>query len=390
MSEPQQHSDLILVVEDDQPLLKLIQRRLGEHGFQTEGVTSGTAALGWLKDRSPSLMLLDYSLPDMLGEELLEQLDAQGIQVPFVVATGHGSETVAVEMMKRGARDYLIKGAAFMKLLPTVIDQALARLKQAERLVRAEAALRSAHDALEQLRRRQAELAHVDRVNAMGEMAAGLVHELNQPLTAISNHVQVCLHMLQSDPESRCQRLSSSLSQIDEQVNRAAEITRRLRRYGTKTVPDRTVLDVNALVRDVAALVEIEARQEQVDVRMELTEPIPPVAVDRIQIEQVLVNLVRNALDAMRDLPPEARVLTIRTSAGRDHIEVAVDDRGIGVPAEELDRVFDRFYTTKADGMGMGLAISRSIVDSHGGRMSVAPNPGGGTTFQFDLPIDVP
>lgn len=124
----------ILVVEDDLALLRLIEKRLQQCGFQTKGVGSGAAALSWLAENSPRLMLLDYSLPDMVGDDLLAQLESQGREVPFVVATGHGSETVAVEMMKRGARDYLIKGTAFTNLLPAVIEKALARLDREERL----------------------------------------------------------------------------------------------------------------------------------------------------------------------------------------------------------------------------------------------------------------
>jgi len=410
-------SQLILVVEDDQALLKLIQKRLENYGYQTVGATSGTSAIRWLEKHTAQLMLLDYSLPDMLGEELLTRLADRGLQVPFVVATGHGSETVAVEMMKLGARDYLIKGASFLKLLSTVIDQTLSQLEQERRLAWAEDELRRAHDELEQrvqertaelaeantrLRaemderrraeerasRHQAELAHVARLSTMGEMTAELAHELNQPLAAICSYAQASARLLKASPENGTDDLTTSIHQVVEQAERAAEIIRRLRRFARKAEPDQAILCINALVGEIASLVEVEARAARAELRYELTEPCPPVMGDRIQIEQVLINLIRNSLDAMRELQGEPRELTISTSSDtQDRVEVAVRDRGAGIPAEMAERVFDRYFTTKPNGMGMGLPISRSIVESHGGNLWVASNPKRGCTFFFSLPI---
>ena len=151
---------VILVVEDDEALRRLIEKRLAAGGHRTVGVADAVSALAWLRHDSPDLMLLDYSLPDMQGQQLVEQIQAQGRRVPFVVATGHGSESVAVDMMKRGAYDYLVKGATFMKLLPAVVNQALQRARQSQRLIQAEEQLRDAHEELEQrVLRRTAELA---------------------------------------------------------------------------------------------------------------------------------------------------------------------------------------------------------------------------------------
>ena len=197
-------------------------RQRPSHGGRDQTAAS---ALAWLKQDSPSLILLDYSLPDMRGEQLVEQIQAQGRRVPFVVATGHGSESVAVEMMKRGAYDYLVKGATFMQLLPAVVGQALERARQAQRLIQAEEQLREAHEELElrvqqrtaelaeanqrlrvemeerrraeeQVQQHQAELAHVARLSTVGEMVVELTHELNQPLSAISSYAQACKRLL--------------------------------------------------------------------------------------------------------------------------------------------------------------------------------------------------
>jgi C4-dicarboxylate-specific signal transduction histidine kinase len=410
---------LILIVEDDPALLSLMEKRLTSRGHHTVGVTDGASALAWLKHDSPSLMLLDYSLPDMHGEQLIEQLHAQGRHVPFVVATGHGSESVAVEIMKRGAYDYLIKSISFLDMLPMVVERALERARQAQRLIEAKEQLREAHEELElrvhrrtaelaeanrrllvemeerrraedQLRQHQDELAHVARLSTVGEMVVELAHELNQPLGAISSYAQACKRLLASDhPEDR-EELSSALVRVGEQADRAAEIVRRLRRFITKAQPMQTSVDLNALIRDVAELMDIDARMAGAEVRFEFVAPLPSIVADRIQIEQVVVNLMRNAFEAMRDCPPEFRQLVLRTIVeDQRFIRVEACDTGIGIPPAAIESVFDRFFTTKPDGMGMGLAISRSIITNHGGKLWVVRNLDRGCTFSFTLPIDV-
>ena len=417
-ASPERGSELILIVEDDVALQTLIERCLTKTGHSTVGAADGASALACLDRCSPRLMLLDYSLPDMHGKQLLEQIESRGKHIPFVVATGHGSESVAVEMMKRGAYDYLVKGATFMKLLPAVIDRALERVRQAERLAETEEQLRQAHEELEQrvhqrtaelaeanqrlrvemderrraedqVHRHQAELAHVARLSTVGEMVAELAHELNQPLSAICSHAQACKRLLQDDGRNRIDELSASLNQVSEQSDRAAGIIRRLRRFVTKTKPFQAVLDLNALIRDVAELMNIDARMAQTEVVFQFTEPLPPIVGDRIQIEQVFVNLMRNAFEALHELDHESPRLIIRTSLdGRGHIVVDLQDNGVGIPPEMVDRVFDRFFTTKPDGMGMGLSISQSIIENHGGRLWVTQASSRGTIFHFSLPID--
>ncbi len=408
---------LILVVEDDDALLKLIERCLAAHGHRTLGVSSGTAALAWLEHHTPELMLLDYSLPDMHGEQLLHRIEARGKSVPFVVATGHGSESVAVEMMKHGAYDYVIKGTTFMLLLPAVVDRALERVRQAERLAETEEELRQAQEELErrveqrtaelaEVNRRLrieiderkraedraqqhlAELAHVARLSTLGEMMAELAHELNQPLSAICSHAQACQRLLASGDRDYAEDLAASLNQVNEQGTRAAEIIRHVRRFVVKAKPSEAVVDVNAMIRDVAELTSIDARMAAAETVLELTEPLPTVVGDRIQLEQVLVNLMRNGFEALRESDRLPRRLTVRTALdGANTIVVAVRDNGLGIASDVFDRIFERFFTTKTGGMGMGLSVSQSIIRSHGGTLLAAANPGGGAVFHFTLPI---
>ena len=181
----------------------------------------------------------------------------------------------------------------------------------------------------------------------------------------------------------------ASLNQVGEQADRAAEIIRRLRRFVTKAKPLQVVVDLNALIRDVAELMNIDARMAKAEVAFELTEPLPPVVGDRIQLEQVLVNLMRNGFEAMRESEHEPRRLTIRTAVdGQTHRGRRERQRRRHFRRPTADRVFDRFFTTKPDGMGMGLPISQSIIENHGGKLWVTPNADRGSTFHFTLPID--
>jgi two-component system sensor histidine kinase TtrS len=355
----------------------------------------------------------------MYGEQLIGHLHAQGRRIPFIVATGHGSESVAVEIMKHGAYDYLIKSTSFLNMLPMVVDRALVQARQAQRLIEAKEQLREAHEELElrvhrrtaelaeanrrlmvemeerrraedQLRQHQDELAHVARLSTVGEMVVELTHELNQPLGAISSYAQACNRLLASDRPDDRDELSSAIVRVGEQADRAAEIVRRLRRFITKAQPMQTLANLNAIIRDVAELTSIDARMTEASVDFQLADSLPLVVVDRIQIEQVVVNLMRNAFEAMRDCPPEFRRLTLRTHIEDQHfIRVEVCDTGIGIPPAAIELVFNRFFTTKPDGMGMGLAISRSIITNHGGKLWVVPNLDRGSTYFFTLPIEV-
>jgi PAS domain S-box-containing protein len=237
----------------------------------------------------------------------------------------------------------------------------------------------------EQARRHQAELAHVARLSTMGEMASGLAHELNQPLAAITNYSQGCIRRLhggRATPES----LQEALEQVCAQAQRASEIIRRLRNFVRKGEPQRSIVDANVLVREVLALMEPDLRRHQVRLQLELADDLPRVLADPIQVEQVILNLLLNGAEAMSSVAPEQRTLTIRTErAGGDFVAVYVADTGPGLPAEVGEQIFDPFFTTKPTGMGMGLSISRSIVEAHGGALAVLPTPAG-ARFRLTLP----
>lgn len=237
----------------------------------------------------------------------------------------------------------------------------------------------------EEIRLHYRELAHASRVNTMGEMASGLAHELNQPLAAIANYSRGCLRRIQSGTGTM-DDLTRAIEQVCNQADRAAEIIRSLRSFVTKEDSPFRPLDLKTIVREAMLIVGPEAYAHQVDVTLKFMPDMPKVQGHAIQIEQVVLNLIRNAVEVMDEIPFMLRYLELRTYIEDDLAVVEVRDTGPGLPSEMLARMFDPFFTTKATGMGMGLAICRSIVEAHGGNLSAFPNKeGNGLTVRFTL-----
>ena len=237
----------------------------------------------------------------------------------------------------------------------------------------------------EEAREHRERLAHVDRLNVMGEMAASIAHEINQPLSAIANYTNAAYRRA-SAGRLDAEKLAASLAKIDEQAQRAGEVVRRLRNLVKKRESQRELLDVNDLVRDSLRLAEVDARIHDVVVEVELTESPSRVLADPVQIEQVILNLLRNAIDAMGMVPKDQSRLMVRSEERDNFVEVSVCDRGTGITKVHEQHLFEPFFTTKVAGMGMGLSISHSIVSAHGGRFWFTRNPGRGVTFHFSLP----
>jgi PAS domain S-box-containing protein len=238
----------------------------------------------------------------------------------------------------------------------------------------------------EKARVHQAELAHVCRVSAMGEMAAAIAHELNQPLAAIVNYAQGGLHRLRAG-DARLPELQYALEHIASLGSQSGEIIRRTRGFLRKGEPQRTRADINDIVLESVELANLEARQKDVTLRLKLASELPPVSADVIQIEQVVLNLVHNAIEAIDAACMPRREVTIQTMRSlASSIDVMVCDTGPGLPANGAELIFDAFFTTKPDGMGMGLCISRSIIETYGEQLRAVSNPEGGATFHFSLP----
>ena len=238
----------------------------------------------------------------------------------------------------------------------------------------------------ERLRQLEADLAHINRVNMMGELAAALAHEIKQPIAAAVANAGACLGFLDGEHPDILEAREAASGTIG-CARRAAEIIDHVRSLFKKSFPQHEPVDVNELVREVGLLLNNDIRRNSVSVRLELAENLPKVAGDRVQLEQVLMNLMLNAIEAMRDANGDLTITSKPTDDG--HLLISVSDTGVGIPTDKVDRIFDTFFTTKPQGTGMGLAISRSIVESHGGRLWATSTSGRGSTFRFTLPHKV-
>jgi two-component system, LuxR family, sensor kinase FixL len=237
----------------------------------------------------------------------------------------------------------------------------------------------------QRLQELQTELIHVARLSAMGEMASALAHELNQPLTAIINYAQATRHLIGGLDDRRQASLASLLDKTAQQASRAGQIIHRLRQFVAKGETERTLEDVSAVVEEASTLALIGAAGKGIAVRRVFAADLPPVLMDKIQIHQVVTNLIRNSVDALGDVERREIVICTRLSAP-DQVEISVTDSGPGLAPEVAARLFEPFVTTKPEGMGIGLSICRSIVDAHGGKLWASVPQGGGTAFHVGLP----
>jgi signal transduction histidine kinase len=232
------------------------------------------------------------------------------------------------------------------------------------------------------------ELAHATRVTTLGEMTASIAHEVNQPLAAIVNAAAACLRWLDRGTPN-LDEARSAVEWITKETNRASEVIRRIRALAKKTEIEKLPLDVNDVAREVISLEQRELVSNHVSLQMELASALPPILGDQVQLQQVMINLVMNGIEAMQSVTDRPRELVIRSRQdGTQQVLVSVTDCGVGISAEDAGRLFDAFFTTKSGGMGMGLSICRSIVEAHGGRLWATATVPHGAMFQFTLPVN--
>lgn len=264
------------------------------------------------------------------------------------------------------------------------VEERTAELKQTnEQLLTEMAERKRAEDAYYEA---QAELDRVTRMSAMGALAASISHEVNQPLAAVVTNADACMMWLSSDPPN-LEEARAAVDCIAQQGTRASEVVRHIRAMFTKAAPERSPVQVNDLIREMGTLIEGAALRTQVLVQTELSDDLPATTGDRVQLQQVIVNLMLNGIEAMSDVADRPRRLVIRSQMqNSDEVLVAVRDSGVGIDPKNEKRIFDAFFTTKDKGMGMGLSISHSIIESHGGRLWASSNSDYGATLQFTLP----
>ena len=238
----------------------------------------------------------------------------------------------------------------------------------------------------QRLRQLEADLAHINRVSMMGELAASLGHELKQPIAAALTNAKTCVRWLRRDTPDVAEGCEAALRMIND-ATRAAEVIDRIRSLYRRDTSDRELLDVNEIIREMIVLLHDKADRNSISIRTELDSGLPLVTADRVQLQQVLMNLILNGIEAMNDGRGELILASKRNDDGQ--LLISVRDSGIGLPTGGIDRIFEAFFTTKAQGTGMGLSISRRIIESHGGSLWACANTGRGATFQFTLPTDV-
>jgi len=352
------------------------------------------------------------NVPDQsadVGRALHPWLTADPPTVPLVVPNPVGDGKVSIAPLRLGFQDDMgVLVAASARpgfptpteklLLDVAANQAVIGLQEARRLIeqkriaqeldrRVAERTRELIAVNETLRKTQTDLAHVTRVTTLGELTASIAHEVNQPLAAVVSSGDACVNWLAATPPN-IEKAQECARQIVRDGFRAGEIVARIRMLTKKAAPVKAPVDLNEAIQEVLAIMTLEAHRHQVAMRTELAAGLPTVEGDRVQLQQVLLNLVMNGIEAMQpvaDRPRELIVQSRKEASGL--IGVAVSDTGIGLDPQSMARLFETFYTTKPDGLGMGLSICRSIIEAHGGRLWVTANLPRGAVFQFRLPV---
>jgi PAS domain S-box-containing protein len=316
--------------------------------------------------------------------------EAVGQNITLIIPLDRRDEERAIiERLKRGERvDHfetvrMRKDGSLLDVALTIspMKDAAGRIVGASKLARDITERKRSEEALRQA---QADLAHLSRVTTMSELTASLAHEIRQPISAAMTNAKTCLRWLGRDDPNLAEGREAAARMIND-VTRAADIISRISLLFKKGALEQELVDVNEVIREMIVLLRSEANRYAISIRIELAEDLPKVMADRVQLQQVFMNLMLNGIDAMKEAPGEGELL-IKSEASDAQLLISVSDTGVGLPPEQADQIFKAFFTTKDNGTGMGLPISRSIIESHGGRLWATVVPGSGATFQFTLP----
>lgn len=372
----------ILLVEDnpaEREIVRELVRLLEKPVVKLDASHTLAEALQSLDESQPDVVLLDLSLPDSQGPETCRQLTSRFPSVPCVVLTGLAEDETALETLKFGAQDFLSKDQLSASALSRSLRYAVGR-KQAER------ELVFARHQLE-IQRHHTEIAHLARLNSLGELATGMAHELNQPLTAIVGYSEAAQALL-SEFIAENPRIEQLLKHLVKESHRASSIINRLRKLVRRKERSRALTDINESIRSVVEVMRFDPRfGDTTQVEMLLDEQLPETHVDDVQIEQVFINLLRNAYEAVRDCDESERQIRIESRFDPHSIIVTMSDSGAAISDLVFSKLFEPYYTSKEDGLGMGLAISRSIIEDHRGSLSATRDANGSLCMEVTLPI---
>ena len=367
----------VLVADDNADMLDYVRRLLAAR-YEVEAVPDGQAALDAARARRPDLILTDVMMPRLDGFGLLQAIRTDDAlrDVPVVLLSARAGEEAKVEGLEAGADDYLLKPFSARELIARVdANLQLARLR------------RETGESERRYREAQTQLAHVNRVATMGELSASIAHEVIQPIAATVTNARAALRFLNAQPPN-LEETREALGATVEDGNRTIDVIEGIRALIKKAPPRKDALEINGAILEVIALTRGEILKNGVSVQTQLAEGLPLIRGDRVQLQQVILNLIINAVEAMSAVSEGARELLIST--GKDAsggVLVTVRDSGPGLNPESFAHLFDAFYTTKPGGMGMGLSICRSIVEAHGGRIWASVTAAPGTVLQCILPV---
>jgi len=373
----------ILIVEDDPGRSDLIHRTLSEHGLDCACSFTGAQALEWLAENHADLLLLDYALPDMAGSSLIERLEERQTAPPFIVITGHGDEHIAVDMMKAGAQDYLVKDMSLLDRLPTIVTRALKDIDHAARLKEIE----------DERKRLHARLMQVQKLEAIGTLAGGIAHDFNNILSTILGYTELAkLKLDQGQP------IDGELDEVLKAGIRARDLIKQILTFSRQAAIQRTPLEIAPLIKETVKFLKASL-PATIEIHQDLQAPHSLILADPTQIHQVLMNLCTNATHAMQgkgrldirlseiSLDSEGSPAYKGVPPGR-YLRLSISDTGRGIPHDIIDKIFDPFFTTKerGEGSGMGLSVVHGIVTDMRGAITVRSEPGQGTTFHVLFP----
>jgi signal transduction histidine kinase len=374
----------ILVVDDEEANVRLLERVLLQAGYtNVRSTTDSRRVIALYMEFQPDLILLDLRMPHRDGFELLEEIQLvvpQGSYLPVLVLTADATGDALRRALLAGAKDFLTK--------PFDAQEVVLRIRNLLHTRFLHLALQYQNQLLEErVQQRTRQLLQMEKLSAMGQLLAGVAHELNNPLAVVSGQA----HLLRRNPEGpsavvRAERISTA-------ADRCVRIVRNFLALARERPPERADVDLNAVVRDAVELLAYELRTDSVEVRLEAAPDLSRINADPHQLHQVVVNLVANAHQAMREVPaPRTLTLTTRAIPSGQGVQLVVTDTGPGIPPEIQNRIFEPFFTTKAlgRGTGLGLSLSHGIIQDHEGSIRLQSTPGQGATFIIDLPVGLP
>jgi len=393
----------LLVVDDEPDIVKVLSKILEINGYEVSSAYSGLEALQAIKDVNPELVLLDYMMPDINGLDVLRGIKSYSDDIYVVMVTGRGSEEVAATVMKSGANDYIIKPFEKDQIL-TVVKDTL-KIRTAEiKAKRLQEELRVLNQELENkveertrdLVMTQERLVHQQNLASLGEMSGGMAHEIRNPLNSISLYAQIILdELMEDDPKKEY------LNKIMNDVDRINAIVTNLNLFSRRIKREKEPLPLKMPLDAVLRTLSTQFDNNGIEMRVHFEEGLPEVLASNEEMEEVFSHLLVNAMHAMPvggSIDVSMRLITAhphnelfpdRDEPKREYIEVAVQDTGIGISKEDLNKIFIPFFTTKTDwqGTGLGLSVVHRVVDDHGGAIDVESEPGKGTTFTLRFPV---